>query len=58
MRFYNQPHQYYCGGDLHARTLYLHVLDCAGGHPIREERFLAGCVSYSFQKQKSLGRRF
>jgi len=27
MRFYNQPHQYYCGGDLHARTLYLRVLD-------------------------------
>ncbi len=30
MRFYNQPHQYYCGGDLHARTLYLHVLDAQG----------------------------
>ena len=30
MRFYNQPHQYYCGGDLHARTLYLHVLDAHG----------------------------
>jgi len=30
MRFYNQPHQYYCGGDLHARSLYLHVLDSQG----------------------------
>lgn len=30
MRFYNQPHQYYCGGDLHARTLFLHILDDQG----------------------------
>ena len=30
MRFYNRPHRYYCGGDLHARTLYLHVLDAQG----------------------------
>ena len=30
MRFYSQPHQFYCGIDLHARTLYLCVLDHAG----------------------------
>jgi hypothetical protein len=30
MRFYTQPHRFYCGGDLHARTLYLHVLDADG----------------------------
>ena len=30
MRFYNQPHQHYCGGDLHARTLFLHILDAQG----------------------------
>lgn len=30
MRFYNTQHQYYCGGDLHARTLYLHILDDKG----------------------------
>ena len=30
MRFYNHPHQYYCGGDLHARTLFLHILDAQG----------------------------
>ena len=30
MPHYNQPHQYYCGVDLHARSLYLHVLDDAG----------------------------
>ena len=26
MRFYNQPHAAYCGVDLHARTMYLHIL--------------------------------
>src|SRR5215213_7918286 len=46
MRFYNQPHRFYAGGDLHARTLYLHVLD-AGGRtafhqnlPARPDAFL------------------
>jgi transposase len=27
---YNRPHRFYCGVDLHARTLYLHVLDHKG----------------------------
>ena len=30
MRFYTQPHQYYCGIDLHPRTLSLCLLDAAG----------------------------
>src|SRR5438477_1834706 len=30
MRFYNHPHRFYAGGDLHARTLYLHILDDQG----------------------------
>jgi transposase len=30
MRLYTQQHQYYCGIDLHARSLYVHVLDAAG----------------------------
>src|SRR5947199_1556345 len=30
MRFYHQPHRFYCGVDLHARTLALHVLDAQG----------------------------
>ena len=30
MRFYNQPHAFYCGVDLHARTMYLCILDQAG----------------------------
>ena len=27
MRFYNQHHRFYCGVDLHARTMYLCILD-------------------------------
>ena len=30
MRFYNQPHAFYCGLDLHARTMYLCIVDHAG----------------------------
>jgi transposase len=30
MRFYNQQHRFYCGVDLHARTLSLCVLDSSG----------------------------
>jgi len=37
MRFYNQPHQFYCGIDLHARTLYLCVLDQAGTTRLHKE---------------------
>jgi transposase len=30
MRFYNHPHRFYCGVDLHARTMSLDILDQAG----------------------------
>jgi transposase len=30
MRLYNQPHRFYAGVDLHARSLFTHVLDHAG----------------------------
>src|SRR5215831_18681876 len=30
MRFYTQPHRFYCGVDLHARTMSLGLLDQAG----------------------------
>ena len=30
MRFYNQTHRYYCGVDLHARSMFVHVLDQQG----------------------------
>jgi transposase len=31
MRFYTQQHKHYCGIDLHARQMYLCILDAAGG---------------------------
>jgi hypothetical protein len=30
MRFYNQQHQFYCGIDLHARSMFTHILDQQG----------------------------
>jgi len=30
MRFYNRPHTYYCGIDLHVKTMYVCILDSAG----------------------------
>ena len=30
MRFYTQAHKHYCGIDLHARQMYLCILDTAG----------------------------
>ena len=30
MRFYTRQHKHYCGIDLHARTMYLCILDQAG----------------------------
>ncbi len=30
MRFYTQQHQYYCGIDLHARSMYVCILNQAG----------------------------
>src|SRR5262245_30963617 len=37
MRFYQQPHAFYCGVDLHARTLYLCVLNQAGEKLLHRE---------------------
>jgi len=30
MRFYNRQHQYYCGVDLHVKTMYVCILDATG----------------------------
>jgi transposase len=37
MRFYNQSHRFYCGVDLHARTMYLCILDQAGRIVLHQE---------------------
>jgi hypothetical protein len=39
MRFYTRQHRFYCGVDLHARTLALCVLDTAGQVVSRARRF-------------------
>jgi transposase len=36
MRFYNQTHRFYCGIDLHARSMYLCILDQAGAVVLHE----------------------
>ena len=52
MRFYTQQHQYYCGIDLHARSMYLCILDQQGNvllHrnlPTKPERFLKAIAPY------------
>src|SRR5262249_44702825 len=37
MRFFQQPHAFYCGVDLHARTMYLCILDNAGAIGLHKE---------------------
>src|SRR4030042_426170 len=36
MRFYNQQHRYYCGIDLHARKMYVCILDQQGKTKVHE----------------------
>ena len=51
MRFYTRQHRHYCGVDLHARTMYICVLNEAGvvlvhrNLPCDRERFLAAVAS-------------
>ena len=55
MRFYTQQHPFYCGIDLHARTMYLCVLDQAGtillhrNFPANPEAFLNAIKPYQGQ---------
>ena len=52
MRFYQGQHRFYCGIDLHARTMHLCILDHAGGVvfdknlPCRPESFLRAVESF------------
>jgi hypothetical protein len=38
MRFYNQQHRYYCGIDLHARSMFIHILDAQGQTRFEQDR--------------------
>jgi len=52
MRFYDQQHRFYCGVDLHARTMYLCILDQAGrvvfdrNLPAEPQRFLQAVAPF------------
>jgi len=52
MRFYTESHQHYCGIDLHARTMYVCILDAEGqvllhrNLPCDPERFLRAIAPY------------
>ncbi len=52
MRFYTTPHRYYCGIDLHARRMYICVLDAEGkilvhrNGPATPEHLLATIAAY------------
>ena len=53
MRIYNQPHRFYCGVDLHARSLFVKVLD--GGHSAGVEP--ASLLDRSVGTERFLRRR-
>lgn len=52
MRYYTQTHAYYCGVDLHTRTMYLCILDAQGQRlfhqnlPTQPEAFLKAIAPY------------
>jgi hypothetical protein len=52
MRFYTTPRQFYCGIDLHARSMYVCILDAAGtivfhkDLPAAPEHFLRALAPY------------
>ena len=52
MRFYTGQHRHYCGIDLHARTMYVCILDAAGeivverNLPTTPEAFLEAIAPY------------
>ena len=52
MRFYTKTHQHYCGIDLHAKTMYLCILDSEGtvclhrNIPCEPEKFLHAITPY------------
>src|SRR5260370_26792301 len=45
MRFYKQPHAFYAGIDLHARSMFTHILDHAGA-TVFERDLPAGTVAF------------
>ena len=53
MRFYKQPpdqqpHRFYCGVDLHARTMYLCILDATGQTTLHKDYPADAAVRLNF----------
>ncbi len=44
MRFYNENHQYYCGIDLHARNMYVCILDHPDGEKVVHRKLPRGAA--------------
>ena len=45
MRFYDQPHKFYCGVDLHARSMYLCIRN-EGGAVVLHRNFVADANTF------------
>jgi hypothetical protein len=45
MRFYNQQHRFYCGIDLHARSMIIHIFDASGKTCFEQGNGGATCAS-------------
>ena len=45
MRFYNQPHEFYCGVDLHARSMYLCIRNDKGA-VVLHQNFVADAKTF------------
>jgi hypothetical protein len=54
MRFYPHQHAYYCGVDLHARSMFVHVLDQHGQHLFAKD--LPACPD-AFRCKRDSARR-
>ncbi len=52
MRFYTKPHKHYCGVDLHARTMFVCILDGQGN------ALLLPIMPQNFAYTKTLGTRW
>ena len=52
MRFYNQTHRYYCGVDLHARSMFVHATRNGGSGVWRTD---AGRLGYRSRAEPRFG---
>ncbi len=57
MRFYTEQHRFYCGIDLHTRTLAQHLLDADGRAPNRAAAYASPPIAWpAWGTEEFLGR--